>query len=355
MNHRIAFISLSGLNAQHSCVYGLIRCLLWDNVNIDFFTVLDKPESFGIEDDKLNIMNIINRSYKGSNFLAIVNKYIKYFKQYNYSVTIFLDNRTLRLFPLLKRYTNKSVYFQLEITDKKYCNSLNDRSAKWLERYSAKRIDYIITQDLWRAAYCAGEFGVPVSKFLLLPNSPVDTYENSNYLKKRYNIPDNKLIVGYVGMIDPYTIPEWLCEQIKQIDNVQFVFHTHKSRHPYYLKIKSNLSDVVIFSDEFIPSNHLHELYGSIDIGLALYDFCGLENKYTTLIDLIGYSCGKINWYLACGKPAIYSPKRSLKFLENSMCGVPHTKDFNLADAIKIIKDNYLAYSFNCLEYFKNN
>ena len=315
---------------------------------------LQYRNEFGIEDPNLNFIQPTAHPYLWS----LTRSYIRNYKEKEYSVTIFLDNSTLKLFPILKGFVNKSIYFQLEITDKKYCKTFNDKALKLYETYAIKRTDYVITQDLWRASYCAGEFGIPLSNFLVIPNSPisVNNEKKSNYIRKLYNIPDKKIIVGYIGMIDESTVPGWLLDQLKPDEEIQFFFHTHINKHPYYQKIKNRLEEVAIVSDEFVLSTELDQLFAGIDIGLSIWDHGESLNNYHKInIDLMGYSVGKINWYLALGKPVIYSHHITLQYLDINKCGVPMKIDNDLINTIKIIKNNYEIYSTNCIRYFKNN
>ena len=349
----IAIISLIGSNAQHNCVLGLVKCMLDDGINIDFFTPPQFKNLYGFDDPGLNFIQPSSHPY----LVSLARSYIRNYREKKYFISIFLDNPTLKLFPILKGFVNKSIYFQLEITDKKYCKTFNDKVLKWYETYAIKRSNYVITQDLWRASYCAGEYGIPLSNFLIIPNSPISVNgeKKSNYIRKLYNIPDEKIIVGYIGMIDEYTVPEWLCDQLKPDEKIQFFFHTHKKKHPYYQKIKSRLEKVAIVSDEFIPSTELDQLYTGIDIGLAIGDYNGLVNKYTSINqDLSGYSYGKVNWYLSLGKPVIYSYKISFRYLEKSNCGLQINRNDDLQSLIQIIKNDYNYYSSNCINYFNH-
>ena len=349
----IAFISLSGSNAQHNCVYGLVKCLLEDAYRIDFYMPPQFRNEFGIFDSNLNFIQPVSHPYLWS----LVKEYRKRHHKAQYNLTIFLDNPSLKLFPWLQNAVNRSAYFQLEITGRKFCHTIPDRLLKFMEIYCVPRAAHIITQDLWRAAYCAGEFQIPLERFITIPNSPVgvSNIPRSDYLRERYCIPPNQKIVGYIGMIDEYTVPEWLLDQLSLDDNIRYFFHTHASNHPYFRKIRSRLEKVAIVSTVFLPSNQLSQLYAGLDVGLAIADYSDLQNKYTSINQpLGGYSYGKINWYLSLGKPVLYTFQVSLAFLKASECGIALRSGMNMDEAVKAIVDNYDYYSSNCTQYFKD-
>lgn len=352
---KIAFISLSGSNAQHNCVYGLVKCFLEDDYPIDFYMPPQYRNEFGIADPDLNFIQPAPHPYLWS----LAKEYRQKYRVSQYDLTIFLDNPSLKLFPWLQNAVNQSVYFQLEITDRKFCRTISDRLLKLMEIYAAPRVSYLITQDLWRAAYCAGEFRIPLERFIIIPNSPlrvVSEIPPGDFVRERYGVPEHKVIVGYIGMIDEYTVPGWLIDQLSADDNIQYFFHTHVSNHLYFRKIKSRLEKVAIVSADFLPSNEISRLYAGLDIGLAIGDYQGLDNKYTSVNQaLSGYSYGKINWYLALGKPVVYSPKLSFSFLNTSNCGIPLNSGSSLKVALKTIISKYEHYSGNCRQYFVNN
>jgi len=351
---RIAILSLSGTNSQHNCVYGFVTCLLNDGYYVDFFMPAHFQNNFGIIDEKLSFIQPDNHPYLLSLSLA----YRKLHKVAPYDLTIFLDNSSLKLFPFLKNNTVLSAYFQLEITDRKYCKTKTDKLLKYYERYAIPRVTHLITQDLWRGAYVAGEFRISTKKIVIIPNSPIEIQNKSksDYIRKKYNVPPHKKIVGYIGMIDEYTLPEWLLDQLSINQNFCFFFHTHISNHPYLKKIKPRLEKVAILSANFLPSNELKNIYASLDIGLAIGDYSKLENKFTSANqDLAGHSYGKINWYLAMGIPVIYTPKMSFTYLKNSGSGLPITAQSNIMSVLENISENYKVFSGNCRQYFNGH
>ena len=325
-----------------------------DEYHIDFYMPPQFCNEFGIIDPDLDFVQPAPHPYLWS----LAKEYRQRHSQFPYDLTIFLDNPSLKLFPWLQNSVNRSAYFQLEITDRKFCRTIHDRLLKFLEIYTVPRTAHIITQDLWRAAYCAGEFGIPLERFITIPNSPVEVIENpnGNFLRNHYSVPQHKFIVGYIGMIDEYTVPEWLLDKMLSDDKIQYFFHTHISDHPYFQKIRPRLEEVSIVSADFLPSDEIGKLYSGLDIGLAIGDYQGIQNKYSSINQaLSGYSYGKINWYLALGKPIIYTPKISLAFLDASDCGIPLIPEFSLKAALKTIIDKYEYYSGNCRQYFSNN
>lgn len=351
---KIAIVSLSGSNSQHNCVTSLLKCLLEEDNKIDFYLTKNYNNELGISNSNLTIIQIKKHPFLWSLFTG----YLKNHKQTPYDYTIFLDNASLILFPFISLIAEALLYFQLEITDRQYCYTSLDKFHKFLEIYSIPKVRYLITQDLWRAAYVSGEFKISIKKIVILPNSPIHTNGLSakNFIRNKYGIKGDMKIVGYIGMIDQYTLPEWLIEQMTAISNVIFFFHTHKPEHPYFLKVKDRLSNIGIVSTNFYTSDILQKCYEDIDIGLALGDYSGLLNKYTTINqELSGYSYGKINWYLSFGKPVVYTQKISLSYLQDFKCGLAINCNDSFSDIIHEIINKYDLFSLNCLNYYKLN
>lgn len=257
----------------------------------------------------LGNVNII--FYYDSNQDAILNEdLIGYLTQQKYSLIIGVD---LGIIPAsIISMGNKTPYglISYEIAFK---DEIGEKD-KYKEISACENLNFAICQDPLRSYLLSRENKIPLEKILNIPvascyNGP---YNKNNYLRVKFNIPNNKKIALYIGSMDTWTMIDVLINQVTNWpDDWVLVLHPrygeNQSLLKYYQKIvKLGLSKKIFFSKEPFPDiNDLEKIICSADLGIALYQN-QLESKYIGKnIVFLGMSSGKIFSYMKYGLPVL--------------------------------------------------
>ena len=251
-----------------------------------------------------------------------------------------------------RRYNIPLVYLNFEIFFWDELISVRDIEEKKLECDASALADLVIIQDEFRASLLAKENKIPMNKFTYLPVSPggVQTLPKSNYLRNRFNLSDEHLIVLHSGSFENWTYAEELIENVRYWPkNIVLVVHTRytpnqKNRFINTLR-ESNLSNVIL-SVEPLMNDDYERLVASADIGLVLYKTIG-QSKYTQKnIKHIGLASGKFAYFMKHGIPIISLNQpnfsnllRDYSFGENISCFS------EMVDGIMRLHKNYAFYS----------
>lgn len=252
----------------------------------------------------------------------------------------------------------KLIYFSLELQiSSEIPKTVESKLFKYLEIIANRSCCASIIQDRRRAEILAQENKLDANKIYIIPNSPLGEvkFEKSYFLHNKFSINKNKTILLYAG-----TIAEWsYCKELSAAadelgDDYITVFQSRYNLQDdaYTTELIKNLkSNRVIFSLQSLPYEMLDDLYRSADIGLAFYriDVLGTNCKE------MGFSSGKIAYYLFCGIPIIVNHETSLAEIVNKYkCGVIINDFHELKDACKTIMSNYKYYSHQACLCFKD-
>jgi len=250
-------------------------------------------------------------------------------------------------------YWSLELLLTKELTDKYWID------LKECEKKLSQRASFIIIQDKKRSKLLALDNNIPQDKFLFIPNAPKGFYrkQNSNYWHKYFKLDKNTRIVLHSGSIGNWT---GVKDIIRSVDdwpkNWIFVIHTSfNSNQDSNLKELYDIatSDRIFFSTEGVSSLKYPELVASADIGIAFYvpeqPPYTLENIHT-----IGFSSGKISYYLRAGLPVLINQWPDVsKFIQNQKCGIAVNNADEISKAISIIEKKYNEYRNNAYEAFK--
>lgn len=107
------------------------------------------------------------------------------------------------------------------------------RPLHWLERRIDHAADVILTSSGHAATMLVEKFGLPPHKVIATPDCvDADTFCANNYdpadiqaLKKSWEIPPNKKIIAYLGVLTPYQGIDKLLEALVQLKETRDDFH----------------------------------------------------------------------------------------------------------------------------------
>ena len=304
--------------------------------------------------------SIIKKLLIGENLVAQIEKIKKLHSEKPYKIVIGVDPEGFKIAGDISDSLNINlVYWSLELlltkelTDKYWIN------LKECEKKLSQRASFIIIQDKKRSKLLALDNNIPRDKFLFIPNAPKGFYQeqNSNYWHKYFKLDKNTRIVLHSGSIGNWTGVKDIIRSVGDWPkNWIFIIHTRfNSNQDSNLKELYDVvtCDRIFFSTEGVSSLKYPELVAGADIGIAFYvpekPPYTLENIHT-----VGFSSGKISYYLRAGLPVIINQWPDIsEFIKTEKCGIAVNNADEICKVISIIEKNYNEYRNNAYEAFK--
>jgi len=254
---------------------------------------------------------------------------------------------------IAKRTRSPVVYFSLEMlvsqdiqNERRSIVRLQKRVVKMLERRCHKQVAFTIALNDRRAKTLLEDNGLPGEEVILIPVSPAgvvpDSIIQSNYLRKRFDIPPDKKIILMAGAIADVSMALELVRAARNWpDDWVLVLHGWVDNEDYLRQVREACRDgQIILSLDVVSQQELDRLVTSADIGVALYKNQGMN--------IYHMSSGKILQYMRCGLPVIATEFPSLvDQVEASGCGICVRNEREVGKAIRRILDNYSYYSGN--------
>ena len=216
--------------------------------------------------------------------------------------------------PFLDRIHAPMAYVSLELTfsdEIRRFGGPEDARLKLIEGEAGRRARLVIIQDSVRARLLAEENGMDPRRFVFLPNAPADPgipCRNSDRLRERFGISENRRILLHTGSFDTWTAGEELLAAAAHLPD-DWVLIIHSRQRPVagsYLarKLAEVDHESVVFSTEPLPFDRYPELVASCDAVLVLYK--PGENVYLGRnLRHIGLSSGKFSYACCAGKPVV--------------------------------------------------
>lgn len=260
---------------------------------------------------------------------------------------------------LVKGLNIHVLYYSLELLISSEIHNKSEKQLKNKEIALSQKAKYIIIQDVERAGILAEENHINKDKIISVPNSPIGKAkrEISDYWHKKFELPQDKKIVLYAGSLGNWTgIDKIITSVEKWPDNWILVVHTRfdSTMSPEVKRLQSlAIPNKVFFSLNPVSNEEYERLLNSADIGIAFY----VEDTGSTCtqknIQSIGFSSGKIAYYLHCGLPVIVNDFSSIgEKLKLERCGIAVKDESEIKTAICQIEQNYMEYSRNACRFF---
>ncbi|MCR9140737.1 MAG: hypothetical protein NXI24_00585 [bacterium] len=218
-------------------------------------------------------------------------------------------------------------------------------------------VAFSIVQDEHRESVLRREFDF-VDRTVRLPNSYIGfEYGASDFAKRRFGVPGGKKIVLYSGAVERgfgsefFKLPGQLGEDFVLIVNAY-------SRDGYLNELRGELSGDLesgrlILNDTLLSDADYEQLVQSSRICLAWY---GPPDDGDDNMFYLGLSSGKMNRYLACGRPVIvpdyYFGYREL--MQETGAGIACSRVAEIAPAIMKIDENYDSYRQHVKTFFES-
>jgi len=227
----------------------------------------------------------------------------------SYDVTIGIDSMGIaKGFGYSRDFDVPLVYISFEIFF--HDELLSDQliGLKEEECIASRHADLVIIQDRQRAQLLAKENGLEMERFEYLPVSPRGPLwcEKSDFLRRRFDIPEDTMIVLHSGSFSEWTYPEELLESVASWSgDFTLVIHTRYRGNRYVQMFEDARLPNVVLSTLPLPTEEYEYLVSSADIGLLLYKPTPPSPYDQKNIREIGLSSGKFAFYMKHGIPAI--------------------------------------------------
>lgn len=235
------------------------------------------------------------------------------------------------------------VYWALELHLWRNLLSFKIFSMKVLEWACHRWVSFTVIQDDERAKLLATNNRMPLSNFVIVPATPRGKAEvlRSDYLRKKFNIPEDCRIALYAG-----TIVDWgLCEELAAAvanwpEKWVLVLHGWgDGRYIARVKTAAAFTRRVYVSLDFLPYDEVDKVIASADVGLALYRNLSLNHE------LVASASNKLGHYFRCGLPVVMSDFPGLRRLaDRYRCGVCVSCPTGVGPALDEIQSNLTVF-----------
>lgn len=357
---RIAVIYPENNTSTIPSLVALLRAMVQDGQVVDYFCKQNNTVLFN--ENGINVIPL--REYFSPGTLGwklcfVVDWLLKILKHSflcRYQVALAVDPWGLLLaYPAFFFRSIPVVYFSLEIYPEAELKGVFIRYLKKCERILNRRASFTIIQDAERASLLRIENQLPDNhKILFLPNSAggAGSGQKTDYLAKKYTIPEMARVVLYAGSVYPYACHLEVAQSAHTWGE-KFRLVIHSGRQPnnrdMYVEALSKEVDgrKVYMGVAELNDTEYDALVRSAHIGLALY-----VPKDRNILH-IGLSSGKVSRYLQCGVPIIVSNLPSLSNLVGRYaCGLIISDISELKAAIETIDSDYERFSSNAVKCF---
>lgn len=255
----------------------------------------------------------------------------------------------------LRNAETKLVYYSLELLLSYETRGKKTR-LKQLERSLSSQAQVIVIQDQDRARLLAEDNGIPLERFVCIPNGPLGTSRRapSTYWHERFDLPDATRVALHTGSLERWTGLAEIVDSVRLWPK-EWVFVIH-SRYDANgtAHIREDLERLkhaapagrVFFSLDPVPRCEYDGLIDGADVGIAFYTAMTESQPMSENIRTIGLSSGKIAYYLRAGLPIVVNATTTLRnFVDETGCGAVASDAQELGTALSRIATEYTDFS----------
>ena len=233
---------------------------------------------------------------------------------------------------------------------------------KRAERRISAKCKFIVSPDESRAKLLAEDNGIPMSRFVFVPNSPMGPArrKRSDFWHRKFGLAAGTRVVLYAGSLYQWAAVEKIAGSVNMWpDGWVLVIHCRgEGEAAYTLEVLKALVDRkrVFISDTPVPREQYGEMIDGADIGIAFYvpvPGCTYSQRN---IRTLGLSSGKLAFYLGSGLPVIVNRFATIgEFVRSTQCGVDVEGAEEIGSTIKRIASEYNGFSVRARAAFDNH
>jgi len=281
-------------------------------------------------------------------------------RKYPYSYIVGVDAKGMILASKFAMKLNiPLIYDNIELM-LSYDWSKQYQEIKKKEIAASHQAKYVIIQDPERALALLQDNNLSISKFIYIqsgPTGPTDP-KRTNYWKEKFSLPDHVKIVLHFGNMYWKGLEEIIASVSQWPEDWIFVTHGwHGGESKRRIENLSKMADPdrVFFSANPVPRGEIQKMVNGADIGIALYFPTNQINTWeNTNIKFLGFSSGKIGYYLKGGLPVIINKGPSIaQVIQDYQSGEVISDISEIPSAILKIHQQYQNYSQNSLKMFE--
>jgi glycosyltransferase involved in cell wall biosynthesis len=233
------------------------------------------------------------------------------------------------------------------------------RALKQREIEASQKAFFIVIQDSQRADLLKTENKLSYQDLFYLPVAPSISppVKKTEYLRKKFMIPDGKIIVIHAGTITTWSCAEELLENTRYWhEDFTLVMHSRNRPNEYIRQLMERYkTSNIIFSTEPCGTLEYNELLASADIGLTLYKPVYDSPFSGRNIETIGLSSGKFSSCMKCGIPTVSLKQPYFRELLAEYRFGFDIDDFQqLPEALLNIRKDHALYSREAKRLFKD-
>lgn len=251
------------------------------------------------------------------------------------------------------------VYFSLELLLSYELSMPLDVQLKAQERELSRQAAFVIVQDKARGRLLAEDNQLDWARVVLVPNAPPGPARRqpSRYWHTRFDLPAEAKVVIHAGSLGDWTGVEDLVQSATHWPEPWvLVVHTRYDAESsdYIDRLRSMMDPRRVFlSLKPVPRQDYDALIDGADVGLAFYipDPASAFTQQNLLT--LGFSSGKLAYYLRAGLPVIVNGDASIaQEVDQHKLGIVVQTAGDVAAAIERIQHGYVQFSSNALTFF---
>jgi hypothetical protein len=258
-----------------------------------------------------------------------------------------------------KRFNLPLVYLSFEIFFRDELSTQKEIEEKDRETAASRSADLVIIQDTRRGKLLSAENNLSLNKFEYLPVSP-DGFRydgESDYLRRRFNISEERTIVLQSGSLAEWTCAGELIESVaKWPEGFILVIHIpneSKQSEPYVQAIRREELPNVFLTTGALPTEEYEKMVDSADIGLVLYKPVPSSRYVQKNIEHIGLASGKFSFYMKYGIPVIsFAQKEYDRLLRNYAFGENIDAFDDMPQALRRVRSHYDHHRREACRFF---
>jgi glycosyltransferase involved in cell wall biosynthesis len=250
-------------------------------------------------------------------------------------------------------------YYSLELLLSYELSTAAERQLKAHERHLSQRAAFVVVQDEARGRLLADDDAIPWEKVVQVPNSPLGPARRraSRYWHSRFNLPSEARVVVHSGSLGDWTGIEPIVDSAADWPEPWvLVIHTrYAAESSAYVDDLRKRADPrrVRFSLSPVPRHDYDALIDAADVGLAFYVPSGGSSFTQRNVQTIGFSSGKLAYYLRAGLPVIVNRAASIaEVVEINGCGVAVANAAEIGHALGRIEGEYETLGARACAFF---
>jgi glycosyltransferase involved in cell wall biosynthesis len=250
-------------------------------------------------------------------------------------------------------------YYSLELLLSYELTTSAEQELKARERELSRQAAFVVVQDEARGRLLAEDNAIAWDNVVLVPNAPPGPARRrvSRYWHTRFDLPADARVVVHSGSLGEWTGIEAIVDSAHHWpEHWVLVIHTrYEAESSAYMDDLRKRADQrrVWFSLKPVARQEYDPLIDGADVGLAFYVPTSGSSFTQSNVQTIGFSSGKLAYYLRAGLPVIVNRAASIAdTVQTSGCGVAVESAQGIGPALGRIAADYETFSDCARDFF---